>query len=159
MFGLWNDEKLRAKDFPLLKKKGKAYPLTRRYRWQIITFSCRTRKFRLLVAYHTLVPEFTTVLAEEIEKDCRVISRWEFHQTHDGWHVHAVCGSVDGVTPGVVKPAGTTRLPTAGTYHRHTDLLNAGYDMEDKIATAIACDLCGIEQNHDLFVKNSVPWF
>lgn len=31
--------------------------------------------------------------------------------------------------------------------------------MNDKIATAIAFDLCGLPQNYDMFVKSAVPWF
>ncbi|MBA3449323.1 MAG: hypothetical protein H0T56_17305 [Pseudaminobacter sp.] len=157
--GQWSDEKLRAKDFPLLRKKGKAFPLTLRWRWQISTFSVLGRRFRILSSYHTLIPEFMCVLAEDIGSDCRVVARWEFHQSHDGWHVHVICGDIDSVTTGIVKPLGTKRIPADGTYHRHTELLNDGCDMEDKIATAIACDLCGIGQDRDLFVKGAVPWF
>lgn len=157
-FSQWTNEKLRTKDFPLSRKKGKVHPLSRRYRWQIIAFGALGRDFRALVGYHTQVPEFITTLGEDVGFDCRVLARWEFHGSHGGWHVHSTCGDTDGLSPGIVKPAGTMRIPDKASYHRHTKMLNDGYDMEDAIATAIACSLVGIPYNADLFVKNAVPW-
>jgi hypothetical protein len=154
----WSDDKLRTKDFPLSKRKGKGYPLTRRYRWQIITFSAAGRQYRLLVAYHTLVPEFVSILGEEVGGDCRILARWEFHASHAGWHVHAVCDDTDRLSAGIIKPAGAKRIPAARSYHRHTKLLNDGCDMEDAVATAIACSLVGIPHQPDMFVKSAVPW-
>src|SRR6478736_3401056 len=84
VFSEWNDDKLKPKDFPLSKKRGKVHPLTRRYRWQVITFRALGRDYRVLVAYHTLVPEFIATVGEEVGGDCRVLVRWEFHGTHDG---------------------------------------------------------------------------
>lgn len=120
---IWSDDKMKTKDFPLSKKRGKAYPLTRRWRWQIITFTGQGRNYRLLVAYHTLVPEFIATLAEEIGGDCRILARWEFHATHGGWHVHSVCGDTDSLSVGIVKPSGTKRIPAAKSYHRHKKCL------------------------------------
>ena len=154
----WTDDKLKTKDFPLSKKRGRAYPLTRRYRWQIITFVVGVREFRVLVAYHTLVPEFIVTLAEEIAGDCRVLARWEFHATHGGWHVHTVCGHTDSITAGIVKPAGTRRIPDIGSYHRHTKMLNHGHAMDDKVASVIACSLVGIVHQSDLLALEAVPW-
>lgn len=153
-FSQWTDEKIKTKDFPLNKKRGKVHPLSRRYRWQIITFVALGQAYRVLVGYHTLVPEFITTLAEDVGADCRVLARWEFHASHGGWHVHSVCGDTDGLSPGIVKPAGTKRIPDKASYHRHTKMLNDGCDMEDAIATAIACSLVGIPHQPDLFVKN-----
>lgn len=155
----WTDEKLRAKDFPLLKKKGGSYPLSRRWRWQTTRFRINQKQFLLLASYHSLIPEFVSVLAEEIDKNCRVLARWEFHQSHPGWHVHTVCGDIDNVSTGIVKPIGVERVPHSASHHRHKNLLNEGYVMEDKVATAIALDLCGLPQNLDFFVKSAVPWF
>lgn len=157
-FSSWSDEKLRTKDFPLNKKRGKVYPLTRRYRWQIVTFTIHNRAYRVLIAHHTLLPEFIATLAEDVGGDCRVLARWEFHGSHGGWHVHSVCGDTDSLQCGLVKPTGTTRIPDKASYHRHTKLLNDGCDMEDAVATAIACSLVGIPHQPDMFVKNAVPW-
>ena len=154
----WSDDKLKAKDFPLGKKRGKAYPLTRRYRWQVITFRALGRNFRVLVAYHLLAPEFITTLAEEIAGDSRVLARWEFHGTHAGWHVHTVCGDTDGLSVGVIKPLGTKRIRDKACYHRHMKMLNDGHGMDDAIASAVACNLVRIGHQADILVRSAVPW-
>jgi hypothetical protein len=59
----------------------------------------------------------------------------------------------------LVKPPGTKRLPGTGTHHSHRKMLNDGYVMGEATATAIGCDLAGVEQPKDLFVVNAVPWF
>jgi len=154
----WSDDKLKAKDFPLNRKRGKAYPITKRYRWQVITFSALGHNFRVLVAYHTLAPEFITTLAEEVGGDCRVLARWEFHGSHGGWHVHTVCGDTDGLSVGIIKPFGTKRIPDKASYHRHTKMLNDGHGMDDVTASAVACSLVRIGHQPDIFVKSAVPW-
>ncbi|MER8487165.1 hypothetical protein NKI51_02285 [Mesorhizobium australicum] len=157
-FSLWSDEKLKTKDFPLSKKRGKGYPLTRRWRWQIITFTAQGRNYRVLVAYHALVPEFIVTLGEEVGGDCRVLARWEFHANHGGWHVHTVCGDTDSLSVGIVKPAGTRRIPESRSYHRHMKMLKDGHAMSEEVATAIACSLVGMEHQHDIFAKDAMPW-
>lgn len=154
----WSDDKLKTKDFPLSKKRGKGYPLTRRYRWQTITFAAAGRSYRLLVAYHTLVPEFIAMLAEEVAGDCRILARWEFHGSHVGWHVHSICDDTDKLSVGITKPPGAKRIPTAKSYHRHKKMLNDGRAMDDEIATAIACSLAGIAHQPDMFVIDAMPW-
>lgn len=156
--GPWSDDKLKVKDFPLLKKRSRVYPMTRQWRWQVSQFHCEGRQFRLLASYHKLVPEFAAVLAEDVGADCRVLARWEYHATHDGWHIHSSCRDIDNDTPGIVKPSGTVRIPAAGTYHRHKNLLNDGYGMDDVVATAIAFELCNLPHGSDLFVKKAIPW-
>lgn len=155
---MWSDDRLKPKDFPLSRKRGKAYPLTRRWRWQIVSFKVVGRDYRVLVAYHTLVPEFMVTLGEEVGGDCRVLARWEFHATHGGWHVHSVCGDTDGLSVGIVKPSGTKRIPGGKSYHRHKKMLNDGHAMGDGVATAIACSLVGIAHQPDMFVIDAMPW-
>lgn len=157
-FSAWNDDKLKSKDFPLSKKKGRAYPLTRSYRWQIISFSAKERNYRVLVAYHTMLPEFITTLGEEVGGDMRVLARWEFHGTHGGWHVHTVCGETDDLAVGIVKQLQTRRIPDATSYHRHMKMLNDGHVMGDAVATAIACSLVEVAQQPDMFVIDAMPW-
>ena len=117
--GAWSEDKLRPRDFHLSKKPGKVYPLTRRWRWRVSTFEACGRKFRLMPAYHTKVPEFTAVLAEEVGTDCRILARLEFHQTHVGWHAHLICGEIEKAVAGIVKPIGVRRLPRATSPHRN----------------------------------------
>lgn len=157
-FSAWSDEKLRTRDFPLSKKRGKAHPFSRRYRWQVITFLAFGRNFRALVAYHTLAPEFIVSLGEDVGGDVRMLARWEFHGTHPGWHVHTVCDDVDKLPVGIVKPAGTRRIPRPASYHRHMELLNPGCAMGDEVATAIGCSLIGITRQHDMLIEDAMPW-
>ena len=60
-----------------------------------------------------------------------IIARYEFHGDHPGWHVHAQCGLVSGLTAAQVKPYGTRRLPTANRRHRRI-----GYDITEAGAVA-----------------------
>ncbi len=72
--------------------------------------------------------------------------------------MHASCGDVDNLTAGIVKPAGTLRVPEGTSYHRHTKMLNDGHVMSDALATAITCDLLAIVEQTDLFLKDAMPW-
>jgi hypothetical protein len=105
------------------------------------------------------LPEFIVTLAEDIGTDCRVLARWEFHGSHGGCHVHSCCGNTDDISTGIIKPFGTKRIPDKASYHRHTKLLNDGYDMDDAVATAIAYSFVGLPSQSDIFVQNAVPWF
>ena len=91
--GPWTDEKPRKKDFPLSRKSGGAFPLTRKWRWATVEFEIGSAKFRLLVAYHIDVPEYMALLGEQISGDSCVLARLEYHANHPhlGWHLHANC--------------------------------------------------------------------
>jgi hypothetical protein len=156
--GVWSDQKLRSHDFYLSKKPGKVYPLTRRWRWRVSTFEACGRKFRLMPAYHTQLPEFTAVLAEETGSDCRVLARLEFHQSHVGWHAHLGCGDIDILASGVVKPLGVIRMPGAGAHHRNVNYQRPGVIMNDDIAAAITADFFKVPDPPNLFASGSLPW-
>lgn len=156
--GHWSDNALRNRDFPMSLKRKRCYPLSRRYRWSIATFNAQGRRFRLLVAYHTLVPEFVATLAEQLPQDSRILARWEYHGSHRGWHVHTDCGTVDAVRPGLLKGPDTKRMPKRGAFHRHIDLLRPGASMSDSVATAIGLSLCGIPHALDMFAVGALPW-
>jgi hypothetical protein len=154
----WGDEKLRAKDFPLSKKSGKTYPLTRQWRWRVTTLELENRKFRLMATYHKTVPEFMAVLAEDLETDSRIIARLEFHGTHDGWHIHPVCDDFDNVAPGVIRPSGTKRLPAGGKHHRNREILLGGRAMSDEHAASIVSSVFRLGDITDLFSPEGLPW-
>jgi len=156
--GAWSGDKLKSKDFPLSRKRGKAYPLTRQWRWRVSTLQINGRRFRLITSYHLQAPEFAAVLGEEVGEDCRVIARYEFHGSHDGWHVHSYCGDFDKVPTGIVKPVGTIRIPPEGAFHRHCEMLNSGSSMNDHTAAAIAADIFGLGDTIDMFSMEGIPW-
>lgn len=153
-FGNWSDEKLKHKDFPLRRS---AYPLTRRWRWQVITFRSNGKRFRILSAYHTLVPEYLAILAEDTVGDSRIVARWEFHQSHAGWHIHACCTELDNITVGIVHPLGVKRIPTAKNSHRRALFLNEGFSINDSIATEIACRRYKLPHTLDLINSAAMP--
>lgn len=152
--GPWSDEKLKNRDFPLRRT---SYPLTRRWRWQVITFRARGRKFRILAAYHMLVPEYRAVLAEDVGNDSRIIANWEFHQSHPGWHVHSCCSDIDEITAGITRPLGVKRLPAAKNSHRRGLIINPGFVIDDSMATAIACRRYKIPHTLDLISNVALP--
>jgi hypothetical protein len=156
--GGWGDEKLRSKDFPLSKKGGKVYPLTRQWRWRVTTLEVGGRKFRLMASYHKVVPEFSAILAEDLGKDSRVIARFEFHATHDGWHAHPFCDDFDSILSGITKPIGTKRVPRGGSYHRHSEMLLDGKPMNDDCAAAVVESVFNLGEGADLFSVESLPW-
>jgi hypothetical protein len=158
--GAWGEDKIRTKDFPLSRGKGKTFPLTRRYRWRVSILQACSRKFRLMVAYHTQLPEFLAVLAEDLSGDSRVLARLEFHQSHDGWHLHPFCDDSDLATAGIVKPLGTIRLPKQGANHRNRTLLGSGDKMNDACADKIVADFFRIPDTDapDLFSVECLPW-
>ena len=154
----WSDGKLRANDFPLSRKSGRVYPLTRQWRWRITTLELENRNFRLMATYHKSIPEFMAVLAEDLEKDCRIIARLEFHGTHDGWHVHPFCDDFDNVASGVIKPLGTKRIPQGGRPHRHREMLLDGRAMSDEHAASIVSSVFRLGDMTDLFSPEGLPW-
>ncbi|WP_147276074.1 hypothetical protein [Pelagibacterium lacus] len=156
--GAWSDEKLKAKDFPLSRKSGGRYPLTRRYRWQVITFECHSRSFRVLCAYHQQIPEFFAVLAEQSDGDCKVILRVEWHQSHPGWHIHSVCGHFEDTVSGISSPKQMKRIPDSKSGHRRKTFLNTGHVMGDNVATALACEALGIQYDKELYVYGALSW-
>ena len=112
-----------------------------------------------MATYHKIAPEFAAILAEDLDKDSRVIARVEFHGTHDGWHAHSVCCDFDKVLPGIVIPNETTRIPSAGAYHRHMDMLRDKMPMNDDYADAIVGSLFRIDGKlGKLSSVECLPW-
>ncbi|MFQ8434083.1 hypothetical protein [Amaricoccus sp. W119] len=94
-------------------KRGGAFPLTRMWRWGTVCFDALGLSFIVLAAYHKSLPEFQAVLSEKLPKDTRMLARFEYHGNHPvvGWHIHATCGDVSNLQPGIIKPLGQVRLP------------------------------------------------
>lgn len=151
----WTTEKIRTKDFPLARGR---YPLTRRWRWKVERFEALTRRFRLLVAYHTIVPEFIAVLGEEVVGDCRVLASLEYHRTHPGWHVHSSCEHIERLPIGLTRPLQFSRIPGNNMPHRSLDFLPPGTGMTDASANDIAIDFFRLESPPSLFSGRSLPW-
>jgi len=153
-FGKWTDKKIQNKDFPLFSR----YPLTRRWRWQIIQFKACEKSFRILAAYHTSVPEFTSILAEDIKPHNRVLLRWEFHGSHPGWHIHGRCVPINEIRKGVIKDTEEARIPTTHSFHRKKHLINPGFGIDDTTATAIICRNFRIKYQKDLIAAGAISW-
>lgn len=115
----WKDTPPKKSDFPMLRKRKDAFPLTKKWRWTTVTFNIAEREFCLLISYHRELPEFQSVLAQRVSGDSLIIARYEYHASHPipGWHLHALCDDFDGVTPSVMKPLSQKRLPEVRNHH------------------------------------------
>lgn len=139
---VWSQEKPARRDFPLSRKQGGRFPITRKWRWTVVEFDVDRAHFRLIVAYHTGVPNFQMVLGEALGSDTRVLCRVEYDVAHSrfGWHVHSFCDDTAEISPGVIKPHGQRRIPAASSYHRRRNYTLNGDSMNDIIALDLASD-------------------
>lgn len=151
-WGDWTDKKPKKADFPMSKKRGNIFPITRKWRWVTIDFDALGRKFVVFVTYHKDVPEFQAVLAERLPQDTRTLSRLEYHGRHPvlGWHVHACCGDVSELELGITKPKGQKRIPSAHNFHRQAEFTSGEDSMSDTLAFKIAAKRYGLPYNKDL---------
>jgi hypothetical protein len=154
----WSQEKLKSKDFSISNHKGGVYPLTRAWRWKVRTLEATGRKFKLLTAYHTKVPEFQAVVAESLGEVSRVFASLEFHQSHPGWHLHSTCDIIELVSVGVSRPREFIRLPSAQKPHRCIKLTDGILTMSDDLADAIVADFFNVSVEKGLFGTIGIPW-
>ena len=90
-----------------VKMPKTAFPLTKQnalkvgpaYSWRVIRFTCLGAAFRVLVIYRLDLSTYSAYLGMECDQDLKVLARYDYHATHPGWHMHAVCDS-DSQTPG-----------------------------------------------------------
>ncbi len=153
-FGAWRDDKPRKRDFPMSKRRrGGAFPLTRKWRWCTVEFDALGRKFITMVAYHRDLPEYQAVLAERLPDDTRTLARFEYHGAHPvpGWHIHAACGDVNDLELGVTKPLGQNRIPEVRSKHRRGDFVSEDDSMNDDIALKLAAERYGVPYTPNLF--------
>jgi hypothetical protein len=148
----WGNTKPKKADFPMTSKRSGVFPLTRKWRWATISFCALSKEFVVMTAYHVDLPEFQAVLAERLPNDTRTLARYEYHANHPvlGWHIHGVCGDVDGLTPGITKPAGQKRIPTVHNRHRRSEFAWGEDSMGDTLALKIAAIRYGIPYQEDL---------
>lgn len=148
----WSNTKPRRPDFPMSRKKGGSFPLTRKWRWATVKFSALSCDFVVLVAYHSEVPEYQAVLAEKLHNDTRTLSRYEYHGNHPvvGWHLHACCGDISDLETGITKPSGQKRIPQAHNRHRSSVLTSDQDSMSDTLAMKIAAIRYGLPYQEDL---------
>lgn len=104
--------------FPVSRARGNFYRLGNSYTWQVVRFRALGQEFRLLIAFHLAKEQYRATLAVEAEKDLRIVASYEFHGTHPGWHVHAACGPLDQVPPGLRRGPWQRTLPKARQPHR-----------------------------------------
>jgi len=150
--GRWQSEPPKKKDFPLSCRSGKL-GLSRQYRWSVTKFTAGERSFRLLTAYHKVVHNYLSYLAEALDGDSRVIARFDFHASEriPGWHVHANCEPIDEVGCGMTKPYGQLRIPHARRPHRRREYTLSGDSMNDNMALRVALDEFRIPYSTDMF--------
>ena len=83
-------------------------------------------------------------LAMEFGKDMKLLTSYEFHGTHPGWHVHSACELIEHIPVGRQKGAWNRRLPRAREHHRRID-----FGVTDVNAADVACKAFKIFKNVD----------
>jgi hypothetical protein len=106
--------------YPMSKKRGGAYRLGAKFTWRVILFSALSRDFRLLIGYRTDLQQYEATLGMIDGADTKVLASYEFHGTHAGWHVHAICGDVADIGIGFQRHPGQRRIPNAKSRHNDT---------------------------------------
>ena len=118
-WGKWQSGRMPRKEFPLSKLKSRKYRLGASYRWRICRFSQGGENFRVWVRFRPYLGQYSAVLGVEEDGDMVVLSRYEFHGTHPGWHVHAACKNVSNIVSGRLLSQIHLRIPKQGKFHRH----------------------------------------
>jgi len=145
--------------FPMSKRKRNSYRLGTVYRWRLIKFQALNRDFRLLIAYHTQIDKYLSLLGEEVEGDLKLLAEFSYDPSHCGWHVHATCGDISDVPLGVMKGPWQRRIPTARGFHRRTAYTPSGNEMTDNTALQIAVDRFNLVlEEGSLFDKRSTGY-
>ena len=117
----WKFAPIPRKEFPLSKQKKRVYSLGSNYRWRVCRFSIENNKFRVLIAFRADLEKYFAWFGQEQADDMLVLARYEFHGSHPGWHIHAVCKKEDELTPGRVNTPLHSRIPKSRSRHRNID--------------------------------------
>lgn len=89
-WGEWKvGEKMPPSAFPLGKQRS--FRVRACYRWRVAQFSCGESNYRLLVAYRPDLHVYYSYLGRYEHGDTCVVARYEYHSTHEGWHIHTNC--------------------------------------------------------------------
>jgi hypothetical protein len=156
-WGEWQSGHVPRKDFPLSKHRNKVYSLGPSHQSRICQFSIGDQDFRVWIVYRLDLEKYCAYLGEERDGDMHVLCRYEFHGTHECWHVHAACREdASAISPGRTSPPGLRRLPDGKAKHR-----SVVFDVTtNDRATLIAADAFGLHRQagdeanaqNDLFV-------
>ena len=154
-FGAWTDEKPKPSIYPMPRRRGGCFPLTRMWRWCPVKFKALDRNFVLMVAYHKDVPTYRATLAEHLGSDTRTLARYEYHGADPvpGWHMHVVCGDMSALETGTTKPRNQFRTPSAHKPHRRANYCRGEGQMTDDEAMEIALRRFRIPFQSDFFGK------
>lgn len=109
------------------------------YTWRVVLFDALGEKFRLLIAFRTDLNQYEALLGLVEGSDTKAIASYEFHGTHDGWHIHANCDSFDRLKPGIKVSGREIRLPKAKARHRRSS-----FDVNDNNALDKAREIFGL---------------
>ncbi len=102
--------------FPL--SKTRAFQLGKSWMWRVDRIAAGGLHGRLLIAFEPSKEKFLAWLSIERQEGHAVVARYEFHGDEPGWHCHSLCGQIDQIPVGVVKPYGTQRIPAARHFHK-----------------------------------------
>ena len=142
-WGKWNQGGKVPKSLFYLIKSNQ-FQFGKAYRWRVIKFEALGEYFRVLVVYNLNKEQFYAHLGMEIGRDMKLLTSYEFHGTHSGWHVHSACGLIEHIPVGRQKGPWNRRIPRAKQHHRNTE-----YGVTDVNAADKACKAFNIVEEVD----------
>ena len=102
--------------FPLAH--GRSYQLGAKWTWRVDQLEALGRECRLLTAFNSEKRGFMAMLTVRLEQDFVVVTSYEFHSDHPGWHVHASCSDIGEVGLALSRPRDALRIPAVRAMHR-----------------------------------------
>jgi hypothetical protein len=137
-WGEWASGKMPRTAFPLSRSRQNFYRLGS-YRWRIIQFEALGETFRVLVCLHEDKEQYRAFLGMDCGQDTKLISTYEFHGTHPGWHSLMTHKPLDQVPGGIRKGPWQSRVPSARNWHRRR-----AFGVAEQTAADIACEFFGL---------------
>lgn len=149
----WNTSRMPKTVFPLGKSGKHALSLGASFQWCLIRFRSHGDSFRVLVAVDFDKQQYYAHLGQEQGGDMQMLSSYEYHATHGGWHVHAGCGDMTLIPYGRYKGPWKRNIPKDWTTCRQ--MLWDVSTLDDALKKA--CDVYGLTIPHADDAGTQIP--
>lgn len=120
--GMWTDKPMKKSAPPFAMSSSKPNRLGNLWRWRLVKFMIADNggqcSGRMLIAYQREKQQYQAWAGLETPKGMLLLGRLEWHGSHPGWHVHALCTDMPPSAAGIVKPAGVKRVNRSKTTKR-----------------------------------------
>jgi hypothetical protein len=130
--GEWKSgQKMPKTAFPM--SASRSFQLGPKWTWRVDVLEYKGEECRLLIAFEPMKQTAIAWLSCRRGNGYALVSQFEFHGDHPGWHCHSYCGAVADISVGYVKSLDAVRLPKPRTYHRRGQ-----YELTEQDALAKA---------------------